>query len=59
MSDYRHSDVCCGRTRVKDIRREVGIAEDTYYNWKAEYIGIEAADIKKIKDVEDENLRLK
>ncbi|WP_404826320.1 IS3 family transposase, partial [Pluralibacter gergoviae] len=47
-----------GRT-VKDVCREVGISEASYYNWKAKYGGMEASDIKKMKDLEDENRRLK
>lgn len=39
--------------------RETAISEASYYNWKAKYDGMEAADIKKIKDLEDENRRLK
>nr|WP_169713492.1 IS3 family transposase [Rouxiella badensis] len=47
-----------GRT-VKDVCREAAISEASYYNWKAKYGGMEAADIKNIKDLEDENRRLK
>lgn len=47
-----------GRT-VKDVCREAGISAATYYNWKSRYGGMEASDIKKIKDLEDENRRLK
>lgn len=47
-----------GRT-VKDVCREAGISEDTCYNWKSRYGGMEASDIEKIKDLEDENRRLK
>ena len=47
-----------GRT-VKDVCREAGISEATNYNWKSRYGGMEASDIKKIKDLEDENRRLK
>ncbi len=47
-----------GRT-VKDVCREACISEATYYNWKSRYGGMEASDIKKIKDLEDENRRLK
>jgi len=32
---------------------------DTYYNWKAKYGGIEASDLKRLKELEDENRRLK
>ena len=35
-----------GRT-VKDVCREADISEASYYNWKAKYCGMEAADIKK------------
>ncbi|OUE79597.1 low calcium response locus protein S [Klebsiella aerogenes] len=37
-----------GRT-VKDVCREAAISEASYYNWKAKYGGMEAADIKKSK----------
>lgn len=47
-----------GRT-VKYICRESGISEATYYNWKSRYGGMEASDIKKIKNLEDENRRFK
>jgi len=47
-----------GRT-VKDISREHGISEATYYNWKSKYGGMEAADIRRLKDLEEENRRLK
>lgn len=48
-----------GGLAVKDACREHGIAEGTYYNWKAKYGGMEASDIKRLKDLEDENRRLK
>ena len=47
-----------GRT-VKDVCREAGISEATNYNWKSRYGGMEASDIKKIKDFDDANRRLK
>jgi len=40
-----------GRT-VKDVCREAGISEASYYNWKAKFGGMEASDIKKMKDLE-------
>lgn len=46
-----------GRT-VKDVCREAAISEASYYNSKKKHGGIEAADIKKIKNLEDENRRL-
>lgn len=47
-----------GRT-VKDVCREHGISDATYYNWKAKYGGMEASDIRRLKDLEEENRRLK
>lgn len=47
-----------GRT-VKDVCREHEISEATYYKWKAKYGGMEAADIKRLRELEEENRRLK
>ena len=44
---------------VKDIAREQGISEATFYNWKAKYGGMEVSDVRKMKDLEEENARLK
>jgi len=45
--------------QVKDVCREHGISEATYYQWKSKYGGMEAADIKRLRDLEDENRKLK
>ncbi len=47
-----------GRT-VKDVCREAGVSDATYYNWKAKYGGMEISEIKRMKDLEEENRRLK
>ncbi len=47
-----------GRT-VKDVCREHGISENTYYNWKSKYGGMEVSDIRKMKELIDENRQLK
>lgn len=44
---------------VKDVCREYGISDATYYNWKAKYGGMEASDVKRLKELETENQRLK
>lgn len=44
---------------VKEICREYGISDATYYNWKSRYGGMEASDIKRLKELETENQRLK
>jgi len=44
---------------VKDLAREHGISEATFYNWKAKYGGMDANEVKRMKDLEQENSRLK
>ena len=44
---------------IKDICREQNISEATFYNWKNNYGGMEASDFKRLKDLEEENSRLK
>ncbi len=45
--------------KVKDLCREHGISEATYYNWKAKYGGLEASDLKRLKELEGELGKLK
>ena len=44
---------------VSEICRKYGISDATYYNWKAKYGGMAASDVKKLRQLEDENRRLK
>ena len=44
---------------VKDLCRKHGISDATYYNWKSKYGGMEASDLKRMKELEAENGRLK
>jgi len=44
---------------VKDLCRKHGISDATYYNWKSKYGGMEASDLKKMKDLERELGQLK
>ena len=39
---------------VKEVSRELGISDATFYNWKAKYGGMEVSDVKKMKDMETE-----
>ena len=45
--------------KIEDICRKHGISNATYYNWKSKYGGMEASDIKRIKELEEENAKLK
>jgi len=48
-----------GGRNIKDLCRELEISEATYYNWRSKYGGMEASDVKKMKDLEAENRKLK
>ncbi len=47
-----------GRT-VREVCRENEIAETTYYKWKQKYGGMQASDIKRLRELEEENRKLK
>jgi putative transposase len=47
-----------GRT-VKDVCREHSVSEATYYQWKAKYGGMDPSDVRRLRDLESENRRLK
>jgi putative transposase len=44
---------------VKDVCRDLGISTATFYQWRSKYGGLEASDLKRIKELEEENRRLK
>ena len=44
---------------VKELCREHGISEATFYNWKSKYGGLEASDLKRMKELEAENAKRK
>ena len=45
--------------KVADVCRAHGITDQTYYRWKAKYGGMELSEMQRLKQVEDENRRLK
>lgn len=44
---------------VQDIIREYGVSKASFYKWRQRYGGMEASDLKRLKQLEDENRRLK
>lgn len=44
---------------VPEICREHGISSATFYNWRAKYSGMDASLMKRLKELEEENRRLK
>lgn len=45
--------------KVADLCREHGISNATFYQWKAKYGGLDASQLKQIKELQEENGRLK
>lgn len=48
-----------GKRTVADICREAGISQATYFSWKKKYGGLLPSDMKRLRELEDENNRLK
>lgn len=48
-----------GDRQVKDVCRELGISDVTYYVWKSKYGGMEASDVQRLRDVEADHAKLK
>ena len=46
-------------TPVVDIVRKLGIAEQTFYRWKKQYGGMEPDQVRELKQLREENARLK
>ena len=44
---------------VRDVCREHEVSDATYYKWKSKYGGMQASDIKRLRELEEENRRLK
>ena len=44
---------------VQELCRKHGISDPTFYKWRAKYSGLEVSDVKKLRQLEEENRRLK
>ena len=44
---------------AKEICRKHGISDATFYTWRKKYAGMEAQDVKRLKQLEEENAKLK
>lgn len=45
--------------KVSDVCRKHGISDATFYNWKSKYAGMSVDELKRLKELEYENARLK
>jgi len=44
---------------AKELARELGVTDQTLYNWRSKYSGMDVSDAKRLKGLEEENRRLK
>mgnify|MGYP006273670035 FL=1 len=45
--------------KAEDICRELGIHKGTFYNWRKKYSGMDSSQLKELKELKEENRRLK
>jgi len=45
--------------KVQDLCRKHGISDATFYNWKAKYAGMTVAELRRLRELEAENAKLK
>ncbi len=50
---------CAGLRTVKEITRRHGVSEQSFYRWKAKYAGLEVSEVRRLKELEAENAKLK
>ena len=44
---------------VNDVYRQIGVSPATFYKWRAKYGGLDASELSRMRELEDENARLK
>ncbi|VVE86069.1 transposase [Pandoraea sputorum] len=46
-------------TKVEEVCRKLGISEATFYNWKKKYGGVGPSELRRMRQLEEENMKLK
>ena len=60
INQLRRAEVALANgKRVKQVCRELGVSEQTYYRWRREYGGMKLSQAKRLKELEKENQQLK
>ena len=60
VAKLRQVDVLASQGQsIADAVRAIGVAEVTYYRWRQEYGGLKSDQVRKLKDLEAENARLR
>jgi transposase-like protein len=60
INHLREADVLLAQGRnVGEVCRRIGVSEQSYYRWRKEYGGLKVGQARRLKDLEQENARLK
>ncbi len=60
ISKLREAEVLLSQGQtVAQVSKHLGVTEQTYYRWRKEYGGMRTSQVRKLKDLEKENARLK
>ena len=60
ISKLREAEILLAKgTQVPQVSRKLGVTEQTYYRWRKEYGGVRTDQVKRLKGLEKENVRLK
>ena len=60
IAKLREADVLLGQgKKVAEVVKALGVSEVTYYRWRSEYGGLKSDQIKRLKELEAENTRLR
>lgn len=60
ISKLREAEVLLSQGRtVSQASKQLGVSDQTYYRWRREYGGMRTSQVRKFKDLEKENVRLK
>ena len=60
VTKLRKAEVLCTQgSTIGEAVRQIGVSEQTYYKWRRQYGGMNTSDVKRLKELEKENARLK
>ena len=60
VAKLRRVEVLCGQGKgLAEAIRAIGVTEVTYYRWRSEYGGLKGDQVKRLKELEAENARLR
>ena len=60
ISKLREAEILLAKgAQVPQVSRKLGVTEQTYYRWRKEYGGVRTDQVKRLKELEKQNVRLK